>query len=234
MHAGGNVLTAHTEGMIFMKRRTLDFIFSVGGLGAAALLVVLGLVMASNANFAKNYVHDQLVEQKIAFPPRSALSEEELASPCISANAGKSVATGKQAECYANDFIGLHVKSVANGATYAELGSTQSALRAQLAAAKAAESTDVAAVQSQLDTVSAQRETLFKGETLRGLLLTSYGFSVFGVKASEAANVANAGAALMVLLSLAGLGHAFRTGEAEAFAPVATPARSKTREPVHA
>lgn len=34
----------------------------------------------------------------------------------------------------------------------------------------------------QLSAVTAQRETLFKGETLRGPLLTSFGFSVFGVK----------------------------------------------------
>ena len=29
---------------------------------------------------------------------------------------------GKQAECHANNFIGLHLKSTADGMTYAELG----------------------------------------------------------------------------------------------------------------
>jgi hypothetical protein len=30
-------------------------------------------------------------------------------------HAGEPLLTGKQAECYANDFIGLHVKSIAGG-----------------------------------------------------------------------------------------------------------------------
>ena len=64
----------------------------------------------------------------------------------------------------------------------------------------------------------AQRETLFKGETLRGLLLTSYGFSVFGVKGEQVAIVSYIVAALLALLSLAGFVHAFRTPGTEVFA----------------
>jgi hypothetical protein len=52
--------------------------------------------------------------------------------------------------------------------------------------------------------VSAQRETVFKGETLRGLLLTSYGFSEFGAKAGQAATVAFLASFLMLLLAIAG------------------------------
>ena len=52
-------------------RRTLDIIFSVGGVALAVLLAVLGLVLKSNADFAKNYVHDQLAAQKITFTPVS-------------------------------------------------------------------------------------------------------------------------------------------------------------------
>ena len=50
-----------------MKRRTLDVLFSAGGIALAGLLLVLGLVMTSNANFAKNYVKDQLSQQNITF-----------------------------------------------------------------------------------------------------------------------------------------------------------------------
>ncbi len=49
---------------------------------------------------------------------------------------------------------------------------------------------------------------MFKGETLRGLLLTSYGFSIFGDRAGLAANVCFAAFGLMVLLSIAGFIHA--------------------------
>ena len=37
-----------------MKRATLDVLFAVGGIGLALLLLVLGLVMTSNANFVQN------------------------------------------------------------------------------------------------------------------------------------------------------------------------------------
>jgi hypothetical protein len=48
---------------------------------------------------------------------------------------------------------------------------------------------------------------MFKGETLRGLLLTTYGFSIFGERAALAATICFIAAALLVILSLAGLIH---------------------------
>jgi len=50
---------------------------------------------------------------------------------------------------------------------------------------------------------------MFKGETLRGLLLTSYGFSIFGEKAALAAMLSFLGALVMLLASIAGFIHAF-------------------------
>jgi hypothetical protein len=203
-----------------MKRRTLDFLFSAGGLAMAALLLVLGLVMTSNANFAKHYVKDQLSEQNISFKTADTLTAEEAASPCLVKYAGQPLTTGKQAECYANDFIGLHVKAVADGKTYADMGVPQSALKAQIAAATKANDPALKDLQDQLTVVTAQRETLFKGETLRGLLLTSFGFSVFGVKGEQVATVAYIVAGLLALLSLAGFVHALRTPKNKAFARV--------------
>ena len=114
-----------------MKRRTLDVLFSAGGIALAALLLVLGLVMTSNANFAKGYVKDQLSQQNITFTTADALTAEEQQSACLVKYAGQPLTTGKQAECYANDFIGLHLKSIADGQTYADLGAPQSALASQ-------------------------------------------------------------------------------------------------------
>jgi hypothetical protein len=204
-----------------MKRRTLDILFSAGGIALAALLLVLGLVMTSNANFAKGYVKDQLTQQNITFKTADTLTAEEQASTCVVKYAGQQLTTGKQAECYANDFIGLHLKSVADGKTYADLGDPQSALRDQVATATAANDPALPGLQKQLTAITGQRETLFKGETLRGLLLTSFGFSVFGVKGGQAATVAYGAAFLLTLLSLAGFVHAFRTPKDEAFAPPA-------------
>ena len=201
-----------------MKRRTLDVLFSVGGIALAGLLLVLGLVMTSNANFAKGYVTNQLSQQNIVFKTADTLTDEEKQSACVVQYAGQQLTTGKQAECYANDFIGLHLKTTADGQTFADLGAPQSALRTQVAAATKAGDPALADLQKQLTDVTTQRETLFKGETLRGLLLTSFGFSVFGVKGEQVATVAYIVAALLALLSIAGLVHAFKTPKDETFA----------------
>jgi len=205
-----------------MKRRTLDVLFSIGGLAIAALLVIAGIVLSANASFANNYVHDQLSQQNITFKTADTLTDEEKKAPCLVEFAGQALTTGKQAECYANNFIGLHVKTIAaHGETYSELGDVQTAMKAQIAAAtKAGDTAKATDLNNQLTTINAQRETLFKGETLRGLLLTSYGFSVLGFKGAQAAIVAYIGAALLALLSLAGFVHAFVTPKTVPFAAV--------------
>ena len=209
-----------------MKRRTLDLLFSIGGLGLAVLLLVVGIVLTTNANFANTYVHDQLGAQHISFKPADQLTAEEKKSDCLREYAGQQLTTGKQAECYANEFIGLHLKSIGGGKTYADLGEPQSALKAQVAQAEQTKAANLPDLQKQLADVTAQGETVFMGETLGGLLLTSYGFSEFGRKAGQAALVTFVGAGLLLLLSIAGLVHAFRTPATEAFA---APERAKDR-----
>lgn len=215
-----------------MKRRTLDILFSAGGVALAALFLVLGLVMTSNANFSKRYVRDQLRQQQITFKTADTLTAEEKKAPCLVKYAGQELVTGKQAECYANSFIGLHVKTIASGKTYATLGDVQTSLKNQITAAQKANDPKLADLNNQLTTVNTQRETLFKGETLRGLLLTSYGFSVLGYKGGEAAVVAFIGAALLALLSIAGFVHAFVTPKSVPFAAVEADIASSSREKV--
>ena len=55
-----------------MKRRTIDIAFSVGGALFSVLLLILGLVLKDQADFAETYVHDQLAEQQIKFTARAA------------------------------------------------------------------------------------------------------------------------------------------------------------------
>jgi hypothetical protein len=210
-----------------MKRRTLDILFSVGGIALAGLLLAIGIVFTSNANFAKNYVTTQLSQQNITFKTVDTLTAEEKKSACLVKYAGQKLTTGKQAECYANEFIGLHLKSTANGQTYAELGTPQTDLRNKVAAAQKNNDPNLPALQKQLTDINNARDTVFRGETLRGLLLTSYGFSEFGVKAEQGAVVAYIAAVLMVLLSAAGFVHALVTPKTKAFAaPESVPART--------
>ncbi len=149
-------------------------------------------------------------------------------APCLVKYAGQALTTGKQAECYANEFIGLHVKSVAGGQTYAELGIPERALTAMVAEAEKASDPALPAMQKQLAGMRAQRGTLFQGETSRGLLLTSFAFSDLGTKAGQAAPVAYLAAAALALLSLAALARALTRKEAEAKAKA--PASLHTEE----
>ena len=185
-----------------MKRRTLDLVFGVGGVLLAGLLAVLGLVMKDNADFAKTYVHDQLSEQQISFKPADTLTDIEKQSTCLIEFAG-------------TDFIALHLAEGAKaakfeGATYATLGGEVGKAKAAVADAKAA-GKPTEDLQKAADVVSGLRETAFKGETLRGLLLTSYGFSVFGEKGGQAETVCFLVALVLLLASLAGFIHAFTT-----------------------
>ena len=194
-----------------MKRRTLDMIFSAGGIAVAILLVLLGFVFKTNADFADSYVHDQLAEQKISFTAAEFLSDEEKTSSCLIENAGTPLDSGKKAECYANDYIGMHLKGIGGGETYATIGASQTKAKTALADATAANATNVVELKADLDKITGQRETMFKGETLRGLLLTSYGFSIFGEKAALAGMLSFLGAIVMLLASVAGFIHAFST-----------------------
>ena len=186
-------------------------IFSAGGVAVAILLVLLGFVFKTNADFADSYVHEQLAEQKISFTAAEFLSDEEKTSSCLIENAGTPLDSGKKAECYANDYIGMHLKGIGGGETYATIGAIQTKAKTALADATAANASNVVELKADLDKITGQRETMFKGETLRGLLLTSYGFSIFGEKAALAGMLSFLGALVMLLASIAGFIHAFST-----------------------
>ena len=179
-----------------MTRRTLDIIFSAGALLLAGLALVLGLVLQNQANFADDYVHDQLQAQQITFTPAAGLTEEEASVQCLQDNAGNALVSGKQAECYANEYIGLHLKEVNDGKTYSQTSSEARAIENQ-------ESPEAQELNGKV-------QTLFRGETLRGLLLTSYGFSIFGERAQTAAYVCYAIALVLLLAAIAGFIHATR------------------------
>jgi hypothetical protein len=118
--------------------------------------------------------------------------------------------TGDQAKAYADHFIAVHVKATSGGRTYAQLGTDQNAVKAQIAdAEKAGQPT--AALETKLADLTKTRETVFKGETLRGLLLNAYAFGMMGKIAGIAAIVSFVGAGIMLLLSLLGMWHLRRT-----------------------
>ena len=195
-----------------MTRKKLDLIFGMGGVILALLLVVLGLVLRNQSNFAKSYVSEQMAAQQINFTPVAGLSDEEKSASCLVKNAGKALTSGKQAECYANEYIGFHVKAINGAKTYSQTSGESRAARA--AADKALAADPEAQASKDLDvaakTLAGKTDTLFKGETLRGLLLTSYGFSIFGERAGQAATLAFLAAVVLLLASVAGFIHSMR------------------------
>jgi hypothetical protein len=203
-----------------MKRRHLDIVLATGGVLFTLLVLGLGLVLKNQADFARGYVRDQLGEQRITFTAADKLTDEEKnwkpGSACLVENGGKLLQSGSQAECYANYYIAVHLEESAKkagfaGETYASISTPQAALRTQIAEANAANDPKAADLEKQLAAATSLRETQFKGETLRGLLLTSYGFSIFGERAALGGTIALGLAAVLALVSAAGFVHALVT-----------------------
>jgi hypothetical protein len=192
------------------RTRSPGFVLGAIALALAALLGVLGTVMRSNADFAHGEVSRQLAAQRITFKSLDALTDQERQVPCLVANAGRALTTGRQAQCYADHFIGAHLKALAGGKTFAEMREVQNTLRAQVADAQARRDPAAADLQRQLDEASRQRQSLFEGESNRGLLLTSYGFATLGTKADQAADAAYAAAVVLLLAGAVTLLRAWR------------------------
>ena len=123
--------------------------------------------------------------QNIQFPDAATLEED---NPALLGYADAVVDTGGEAEAYAT-YIDGHLAVTADGATYADLGGPEREARAALEAAQAegADDATVAELQAAFDEVSGQRNSLFKGETLRGLLLSTFAWSTIGRIAGIAA-----------------------------------------------
>jgi len=141
-----------------MNRKSWDQLISTAGVVLAITLIVLGGLAVYGGNFAQSNVRDRLEPQNISFPPLEAMTPEEKAD--IGAFAGQQVTNGAQAEAFSR-YIGGHLTEVNEGATYAETSA---------AAREEGLEPDVAAE------LQGKADTLFKGETLRSILLNAYGW----------------------------------------------------------
>jgi hypothetical protein len=186
-----------------MQRKIFDVLASAGGLVMVVVLVVAGGLLMWGYSFANSNVHNQLAEQQITFPSKAAFAHPVAGSEItpsmigtVSKYAGQPLVTGQEAAVYANDFIGVHIKEIGGGLTYAQLSAKAMALPKGSAAYTAAEGTVT---------------TVFQGTTLRGLLLEAYAFSEFGLIALWAGIAAFVLAGVMAVLVAFGFWHARRT-----------------------
>ena len=198
---------------VVIRRRTIDTVLIAAGIVMTAVLAVAGALLTWGSNFADDYVGDELSSQNIFFPDAASLEEE--GRDDLVQYADEQVTTGAEAEAYAS-FINGHLEGIADGATYADLGGPQSEARAALAAAQEAgeDEATIAELQGTVDEISGQRESLFRGETLRGLLLSTFAWSTIGRIAGIAATVAFVAAGMMLVLVVLGLVHRFRSPKA--------------------
>lgn len=136
------------------------------------------------SSFIGGQVHDQLSQQQIFFPQAGTPALTALPASdrtAMEQYGGQQLTTGDQAKVYANSFIGVHLTEVAGGQTYSQVSAQAQA--------------------NPSDTkLAGQVQTLFRGETLRGLLLNAYGWSTVGVYAFYAA-IGLAVASFAVLLA---------------------------------
>jgi hypothetical protein len=193
-----------------MRRKVFDKLASVGGIVVVVVLAVAGALLMFGYSFANNYVHTQLAEQQITFPPAAAFAHPDGTEitksmiPSVSQYAGQQLLTGEQAQVYANDFIAVHLREIGGGKSYAQLSSETMNLPKGSAAYTAAES---------------KVQTVFQGTTLRGLLLEAYGFSLLAEIAFWCAIAAFCLAGLMAVLVALGFAHARRTDDKEELLP---------------
>jgi hypothetical protein len=202
--------TASADSDIHLTRRGIDKTLVALGALFTVVLFVAGGLLAWGSNFAGDYVGKELRSQNISFPAAEALTTEGRTD--LVKFAGEQVTSGEQAQGYAS-FINGHLQKVAAGQTYADLGAVQSEARDAVQAAKdqAQPQATIDELQTKLTTVNTQRDTLFKGETLRGLLLSAYAWSTVGRIAGIAAWAAFAAGVAMVVLVVLGIIHERRT-----------------------
>jgi hypothetical protein len=195
--------------VVAIRRRTIDKVLIAFGIVATLVFAVAGGLLMWGSNFASDYVGDELTSQNIFFPDAASLEEE--GRDDLVKYADEQVTTGSEAEAYAS-FIDGHLTGIADGMTYAELGGPQGEARAALAEAQesGASEDEIAALQEELDTLNGQRESLFRGETLRGLLLSTFAWSTIGNIAGIASIAAFVAAAAMGVLVVLGFVHLFK------------------------
>jgi hypothetical protein len=147
-----------------MRRYSSRSLFTTAGAALAAMLLVAGGLLLWGSAYVHNTVQGQLASQQIYFPPASAFAHAKAGTeitpsmiPSVSQYAGQQLLTGQQAEAYADHFIAVHIANMGGGKTYSQLSAESIAQPSNTALAT---------------TVN----TVFKGETLRSMLLNAYGW----------------------------------------------------------
>src|SRR3984893_6510520 len=147
-----------------MRRTTFDKLLGWIGTGVGVALLIVGGLLLWGSAYVHNTVQGQLAPQQITFPSAAAFAHPKAGSeitpsmiPSVSQYAGQQLLTGQQAEAYADHFIAVHIADMAGGKTYSQLSAASIA-------------------QPKNTKLAGEVATVFKGETLRSMLLNAYGW----------------------------------------------------------
>ncbi len=179
-----------------MRRKTLDLLLNWVGVLLTVVFLVAGVGMLIGYNFTSSQVRSQLVEQKVFFPTKTQSDYRDLVAAHQTQLAGQEVLTGSQAQIFANDIIGVDTAAISGGKTYA-----------QISAASLADPSNTS--------LANQVQLVFRGDTLRGLLLNAYAFGFMGVIALYGAIGMFVAALIMLALTLLGVRHYRKTEESD-------------------
>jgi len=197
-----------------ITRRRIDRILIGFGVLATVVFAVAGALLLWGAKFSDDYVHQELSSQRITMPSADTLRAEGLDH--LVKWADTPLDSGAKAEGYAQ-YIDGHLANTGGKyadegqapLTYSEMGAVERATAGAVAEATEAGASDeeIAELQAAADEATADRNTLFKGETLRGLLLSAYAWSTVGTIAYYSAVGAFVAAGLMAVLVGMGIVH---------------------------
>lgn len=192
-------------------RSALDKLISWTGLALAVVLLAAGGLLTWANTFIGDQVHNQLSMQDIVMPEGDALADLPKAdAAALKEYAGSPLDSGPEAKAFADHYILVHMNAASDGRTYEKVSGEF------LALSDSDKGSDEGQALGQL------RQTLFMGNTLRGLLLYGYAFATIGAIAGIAAAVSFVGAVFLLVFVALGLRHARR---AEDSAPAAVPTR---------
>lgn len=180
-------------------RSALDKLVSWAGLALAAVLLIAGGLLTWANTFVADQVHDQLVMQDITMPEGESLSSLPKAdADALKEYAGSRLDTGPEAKAFADHYILVHMNGASGNRTYEEVSGEFIQL------------SDEEKASEEGQALGQLRQTLFMGNTLRGLLLYGYAFATIGTIAGIAAIVSFVGAGILLVLVFLGMRHARR------------------------
>ena len=147
-----------------MRRNSPRFWVTIASAVMAVFLFAAGGLLLWGSTYLHNTVQGQLASQQIYFPAEAAFAHPKAGTeitpsmiPSVSQYAGQQLLTGQQAEAYADHFIAVHIADMSGGKTYSQLSAESLAQPANT-------------------TLAGLVNTVFKGESLRSMLLNAYGW----------------------------------------------------------